>query len=519
MVIQRSVNVNDITNLEGCLHIAALQKIMEKNKMRISRQNIVLRVLFIACCFVANGRRVCAITLQELQQISKESQEQLSTARIVYIKEVTDNSPIQVEPNTLSYNIEKLNKHTRSKVTAVMDNRTQQLKHTENDLRDVDKLLEENGLPPKQKCNVSRSKVVVTSKSIEMHFTDGSLLDGQAELNVYHRPGVPDNFRMRNLGILDDWIFAESWDAKLEEKNDDGRTVLVLELSKTNRNGFAATVECDPALAYRFRSIQLRYKNRLIREYIADDYRIVNGLPYPFFFVKRAFAMDGSIIKERKYSIEHAELGLDLTADDFGVPVPDDTRIVNAVLDIVDIIEQDQTVGIEDVLGNQAKMLAYEELARLDIRSNPHGFSQIEILIPNFHNAIKQSKPFILDLAKAVLIYAPVADKLDTENVYNYLTKLGKGDIAWDGSLVTLRDSKVFMVKQEAERPFKHKTGRWTASTELLEGIELPYNLLIANKEGVTHLITIEKITLEGISVICKKLNANEAEQYLLIEQ
>lgn len=135
------------------------------------------------------------------------------------------------------------------------------------------------------------------------------------------------------------------------------------------------------------------------------------------------------------------------------------------------------------------------------------------VFIPVADKALKQGKPFVFDLKNAILLNP--AAKIGSAQAHEKLLKLGKGDIAWDGSLVTVRKAKALTVSQESHRPLKCTPGRWCNWDRLPDKVNLPYSVLVVTKEDVDYLITIRKIESDGIRIIYKKLNPDEVKSYL----
>ena len=135
------------------------------------------------------------------------------------------------------------------------------------------------------------------------------------------------------------------------------------------------------------------------------------------------------------------------------------------------------------------------------------------VFIPVADKALKQDKPLVFDLKNAILLNP--AAKIGSVQAHEKLLKLGKGDIAWDGSLVTVRKAKALTVSQESHRPLKCTPGRWCNWDRLPDKVNLPYSVLVVTKEDVDYLITIRKIESDGIRIIYKKLNPDEVKSYL----
>ena len=135
------------------------------------------------------------------------------------------------------------------------------------------------------------------------------------------------------------------------------------------------------------------------------------------------------------------------------------------------------------------------------------------VFIPVADKALKQDKSFVFDLKNAILLNP--AAKIGSAQVHERLLKLGKGDIAWDGSLVTVRKAKALTVSQESHRPLKCTPGRWCNWDRLPDKADLPYSVLVVTNEDIDYLITIRKIESDGIRIIYKKLNPDEVKSYL----
>ena len=148
------------------------------------------------------------------------------------------------------------------------------------------------------------------------------------------------------------------------------------------------------------------------------------------------------------------------------------------------------------------------------VADNPDKDREYKIFIPEINAAIKQSKPFIFDLTSGKLVLVFVSEGNVSKQSHNSLMRLGKGDIAWDGSLITVRNAKILTISQESHRPLKCTMGKWRDSYSLPNKPDLPYSVLVVTRESVDYLITIHKIESNGIWITYKKLNADEAMYY-----
>lgn len=318
-------------------------------------RKIVSQLLFLICAVTLLGAEASAITLTELRQIVTDSRESVATARLVYIEKLDDNRPTaDNEEAVFKYIFNNIQNHTLTKVDAILDYKTKKAKSVLTDLRDINALLKEHNLPAEQKMNVSMSSTLLHQNTYEMLFTDSSVLNGPPMMGLFVRPD-PANylFKLIYSGVIDKKLLSDDKNPTLTEIDSNGRALLRIELAVKGQNATKATVkiDCDPLLGYRFRRIQWHSDGQLIREIIADDYRDVNGILYPFLYIHRSFDKDGKILRERKYIFEDVQLGIDLSVSDFKIFVPAGTQLTEGILSMTTHkIEQDCYMGIDDAL-------------------------------------------------------------------------------------------------------------------------------------------------------------------------
>jgi len=136
-----------------------------------------------------------------------------------------------------------------------------------------------------------------------------------------------------------------------------------------------------------------------------------------------------------------------------------------------------------------------------------------EIFIPSARLAIQENHPFVLDLASRKLIHAH--RKVESGQIYEQLTKLGKGDIAWDDKLLTTQKAQLFSIPQEDRRPLKYIAGEYNCNSyKLPDKVEMPYTLLACDKECGYYLITIRKIESDGIRIFYRNVDVEELKKY-----
>lgn len=325
--------------------------------MCILERILAFQLLPLMSAVTLMGAQASAITLPELRQIITDSRESVSTAHLVYTEEFNDNGPVLgsfLDPNVFKYEeeVNKIHMHTRTKVDAILDYRNKSVKMLGTDLRDVNALLKEHHLPLEQKINVSRTMTLVIRDTYQMEFIDSDISGGRPVLGLCERPDIANfMFEKMFLGVIDKALLSEDRNPTLTKIDSDGESLLRIELTIEGQTVRKGTIECVPSLGYRFRRIEWRIDGRLIKETIADDYRDIDGVPYPFLYIERSFYEDGKVRRETKYVIEDVRLGVDLSVNDFKVFVPSGTNFTDTLLSrTIGEVEQGGYMGIDDVL-------------------------------------------------------------------------------------------------------------------------------------------------------------------------
>ena len=136
--------------------------------------------------------------------------------------------------------------------------------------------------------------------------------------------------------------------------------------------------------------------------------------------------------------------------------------------------------------------------------------------IPHIDVARSEKKGFIFDLQSGKIISTPDKEIIDGKAINEIVSKQKKGDIAWNGSLMTFRNSKAHTVAKESKRPLELKQGKYITLYNLPGKLKLPYSMLVEIKEKKYFLITIYKIEDEGVWFFYKELNPKEVEHYLV---
>lgn len=239
-----------------------------------------------------------------------------------------------------------------------------------------------------------------------------------------------------------------------------------------------------------------------IGRYYTKEFKQTNGIWMPKLAVYEMSAMSEDDQDHRiEVYFSDIEVNSELKQEDFVLKWPKNTKIQDLVLDeyyfsdMNDMVADMGLVGMEGEPGQQITKMP------------KHQF-----FIPDVNTASQKGEAFVFDLATGKFI-DPNA-QLGSELANERLVELGKGDLAWSSSILTVRKAKVLTIPQESHRPLTCIPHRFYNIDRLPDRVELPYSLLIIPNEDTDYLLTIHAITPAGITVTYRELSADEAKRY-----
>ena len=111
-------------------------------------------------------------------------------------------------------------------------------------------------------------------------------------------------------------------------------------------------------------------------------------------------------------------------------------------------------------------------------------------------DADRKDVPIVLDLASGGLLGVPVEA---AQEIIDHFAKLGKGDLVWDGALITLRGAKVHVWNKggvwDLLVPEKEEMGVATYR------LELPKRLLVTSAEGIQDTMDVSSGVEDGVGI------------------
>jgi hypothetical protein len=336
-------------------------------RKKIALLTLTLAVLVCTVVYVKTAE-LPKITLDDIRQISAEDQNAISTAHIIYTHEQIIHQPFDSKiTDIIGFELSEANRYILTEEELFLDKEAKRAKQVITDLRDVNALIADFNVPDTRlnRLNLDRSRIVLSRQ-------DGIFrLNPKVPAASFDSPSTgtyePD---FSSLGVIAKEIIKQ--EAHLSNIAGDGGTLLQIEQSREVPAGFVnTTIVCDPAIGYRFRSIRWDMEGGVFGEIIADDYRDVNGIPYPFSYISRTLdPRTGNVEREDKYAIKQAEFGIELPEEDLKVFVPKDTLIMSTIpespgrsIAVHSKVHTDKEMGMDEIkaLCDEAKELYKEQ--------------------------------------------------------------------------------------------------------------------------------------------------------------
>lgn len=292
-----------------------------------------------------------------------------------------------------------------------------------------------------------------------------------------------------------------------------------LTYSGSNKGGETATGEYvfDKKVGLNIVSNTFKWgEKQWIRLQNTWEYKEVDGIYIPNKVMHLQYDKHGNLKFSRVFSIKDSKINVPVGNHTFtfeNLGVEDGDRVIDNIKKIEYTYNNGELIpAIGKLMLEKANAGVMENMIKDVAESLANADSNSEIFIPKETVGLKKTKPFILDLESRTFLYVP--NKVESEQTYNRLIKLKKGDLAWDDKLVAARNATILTVPFESHRPLKQIDNKWSTSYKLPSKIQLPYTLLSTNKEGTYYLITIRKIESDGIWIVYQKLNTEELKRY-----
>ncbi|HUT30908.1 MAG TPA: hypothetical protein VMX13_14035 [Sedimentisphaerales bacterium] len=138
-------------------------------------------------------------------------------------------------------------------------------------------------------------------------------------------------------------------------------------------------------------------------------------------------------------------------------------------------------------------------------------------LIPHVEHAKANGQPFVFDLESGKCVSVPYKETLDDQKLHEYLIRLGKGDLVWNGKILALRNARAFSAPHETQKPLVSQAGKYVHTYALPDKIVSPYTLLVSDYTDNRYIIKIIRIETEGITILYRRIVDSEIELHKYI--
>jgi hypothetical protein len=170
------------------------------------------------------------------------------------------------------------------------------------------------------------------------------------------------------LGVIAPARFKEfPGNIDITEGHLDGQAVVIYELSEPGRDS-KLRIYADPAIGYRYRKIEGLFGGKVVREIIAKDYRVFDGIPFPAFHEDTTYSSDPNrpVRKRETIQVTNARFNHDIGTDAFKIQFTTNTQADPWMFKLCP--DRPAKLGLEEVL----------ELQRQFSRSTGTQVKQIE---------------------------------------------------------------------------------------------------------------------------------------------
>jgi hypothetical protein len=282
--------------------------------------------LIFVTSLVAEGK---SMTIEEIHQKLADSRQSIKTIQIIGFREKLDYSLSISDTATTEEDYKRLGTF-QSVITEndmIIDCRLpRRMKSIQKDVRDLNELFKSEEIPLNTVRWIAQNKTTLVKEdySINMINQTGPVLKIYKEETSKENFQVPSFFQTPYFGIPDPGYFTKEKNLIITECTP---LVCVDVNFSTPEITRILRFELDPVLGYRLKSFKTIINNVCTREIIADDYRNINGIPYPFIYKIKSFNPLGQLRFEENFYAEKVAFNKEFKEEDFRMFVPPDTEV------------------------------------------------------------------------------------------------------------------------------------------------------------------------------------------------
>ncbi|HUW82278.1 MAG TPA: hypothetical protein VMZ31_05695 [Phycisphaerae bacterium] len=296
-------------------------------------------------CLGATGS--AAASVDDVIAIARSQEGSIATGRITYRSSEHRTTPlarpdlsavewpdgaVPSKPFAGEAIVGRINQDISTRTTLVFDTDRGEWKAQATDLRDLDALIREHGLPQEQRLNLSRGQIDLAGRDSQVMLHQVAELDS-SNLNLMDNlnPDLPFLLSLPiDLGVVGAGMVREldnAQDVVVEHGTWRGQDVLSVTVYA--HNGIVATFHLDPEHGYGRRLAQTSsIDGTVVAEVVFEDYRDVNGVMIPFQVINRRYdPQTGELSYENAITVESAEINVPVSEEEFRLELPAGTVV------------------------------------------------------------------------------------------------------------------------------------------------------------------------------------------------
>lgn len=238
-------------------------------------------------------------------------------------------------------------------------------------------------------------------------------------------------------------------------------------------------------------------------------------MPEKTLYKQREFSKTGKNIGEYMDTFENVKVNSGLTKDDFILKWPKKVKIHDYNIDaeyFSDMSDMISDQGLEWV--NEITVDANSSCSK-DVDNKCQTVLWLNNFIPDI-NETDSNVPNLLDLQTNKLKVC--REKIYAKQTYDKLNSQKFGDLMWNGTLVGLRNLKVYNLINFPQEKFHCSSNDYTKLYTLPEDVVMPYVFVVVTNENKNFIVKIVKIKKSGIEILYRQPSKNEMDTYKLVE-
>jgi len=268
-----------------------------------------------------------AVTIDEIRKTLEDDRQSIKTIHIIGFVEKLDSNLSILDKATTEENYKRL-KTFQSVVTendTIIDCRSpRKAKLVQEDVRDLNEYFKSEKIPLNTVKYIAQNKIILAKEGYRIYMANqtGTALRIYKEDTSEGNFQVPSTFQTPYFGIPNAGYFTKDQNFVITEC-----PPLICVDIRYSGKPWILRFELDPALGCRLRTFKWFNNNICKLEIIADDYRDVNGIPYPFVYKTKTFNQSGETSSEENFYAEKVTFNEEFKDEDFRMFVAPETEV------------------------------------------------------------------------------------------------------------------------------------------------------------------------------------------------